>query len=92
MMAKKSYEWWLGQALAIYIGVAAIGAWGSITGGLIVTYGLFVLIEIREYAKVGADKTVPDDYEAGYQHGLRDGRDEGHNEQGEPTPDQGGRP
>ena len=42
---------------------------------------LALATEVRRWQKVGADKTVPDDYEAGYQHGLRDGRDEGHNDQ-----------
>ena len=41
--------------------------------------GMWFIGFSKQLPKVGADKTVPDDYEAGYQHGLRDGRDEGHN-------------
>ena len=33
----------------------------------------------NEARKVGDGGTVSDDYEAGYQHGLRDGRSERHN-------------
>jgi len=54
---KKSIEWWIGLALALYLGICAIGAWRG-TVGAIVTYVLFVLIDIREYAKVGAVKVA----------------------------------
>lgn len=54
---KKSIEWWISLALALYLGICAIGAWGG-TVGAIVTYVLFVLIDIREYAKVGAVKVT----------------------------------
>lgn len=77
-MTKNSAEWRIGQVVAVMMAISALGAYGWTAGG-IVGYTLMVLIDIREYSKVGADKTVPDDYEAGYQHGLRDGRDEGHN-------------
>lgn len=56
-MNKKSAEWWVGQAIALYLGICAIGVWGG-TVGAIVTYVLFVLIDIREYAKVGAGRTA----------------------------------
>jgi hypothetical protein len=52
-MKKKSAEWWIGQAIAFYLGICAIGTLGG-TVVAIVTYVLFVLIDIREYAKVGA--------------------------------------
>lgn len=58
-MNNKSAEWWIGQAIALYLGIAAIGVWGG-TAGAIVTYVLFVLIDIREYAKVGAGGTAPE--------------------------------
>ena len=56
-MNKKSAEWWIGQAISLYLGICAIGAWGG-TVGAIVTYVLFVLIDIREYAKVCAGPTA----------------------------------
>lgn len=42
---------------------------------------LALATEVHRWQKVGAGATAPDDdeYEAGYQHGLRDGRSEGHN-------------
>lgn len=57
-MKKHSAEWWIGQAVAMYLGICAIGAWGG-TAGAIVTYALFVLIDIREYAKVRAGEAAP---------------------------------
>ena len=55
-MRKYSYEWWTGQAIAIYLGIAAIGVTGHITLGAIVAYALFVLIDIREYTKANTDE------------------------------------
>lgn len=57
-MKNKSAEWWIGQAIAMYLGICAIGAWGG-TVGAIVTYALFVMIDIREYVKVSVSGTKP---------------------------------
>ena len=43
-----SAMWWLGQAIAVFLGISAIGASGSITVGLIVVFALAVLVDIRE--------------------------------------------
>lgn len=45
---RKSLMWWLGQAISAYLGVAAVGASGSTTAGLIVFYALAVLVDIRD--------------------------------------------
>ena len=45
---RKSLMWWLGQAIAAFLGVSAVGASGSTTVGLIVFYALAVLVDIRE--------------------------------------------
>jgi len=77
-MTKNSAEWWIGQGAAVLLAISALGAYGWTAGG-IVGYTLMVLIDIREYSKVAADIAELDGYKAGYQLGLRDGRDEGHN-------------
>jgi hypothetical protein len=45
---RKSLMWWLGQAIAAFLGVSAVGASGSTTVGLIVFYALAVLVDIRD--------------------------------------------
>ena len=45
---RKSLMWWLGQAIAAYLGISAVGASGSTTVGVIVFYALAVLVDIRE--------------------------------------------
>lgn len=45
---KHSAMWWVGQAMSIYLGIAAIGASGSIAVGAIVAYALALLVDIRE--------------------------------------------
>jgi hypothetical protein len=45
---RKSLMWWLGQAIAAFLGVSAVGASGSTTFGLIVFYALAVLVDIRD--------------------------------------------
>lgn len=45
---RKSLMWWLGQAVAAFLGVSAVGASGSATVGLIVFYALAVLVDIRD--------------------------------------------
>lgn len=50
MMEKKSFEWWVGQAIAIYLGIATLGAYNG-TAAAVVAYVIFVLVDIREYSK-----------------------------------------
>lgn len=47
---KKSSEWWIGQAIAIYLGVATLGQYNG-TAAAVVCYALSVLVDIRERAK-----------------------------------------
>ena len=75
-MNKKSAEWWIGQAIALYLGICAIGAWGG-AAGVIVTYVLFVLIDIREHAKVCAGSTETKSLTAMTPSATKSAKDEG---------------
>jgi hypothetical protein len=69
-MKKHSAEWWIGQAVALYLGIAAIGVWGG-TAGAIVVYALFVLVDIREYARASTDRAANEGPNAGAQATAR---------------------
>lgn len=47
-MKRKSIEWWIGQVVAIFLGIAALGATNSWFLLSLVTYALVVLVDIRE--------------------------------------------
>ncbi len=56
---RKSLMWWLGQAIAAYLGIAAVGASGNTTVGLIVFYALAVLVDIRELLSANTEAKGP---------------------------------
>lgn len=55
-MKQFSFDWWIELGIATGFGMAATGVSGNITVGLIVAYALFVLADLREYAKARSRK------------------------------------